>query len=78
MNTDRIKELEAMIKFGDELLEEYEQNNEEAPKFVYEKMILLHNELIELLKADTKRIKVAIEAMKAANKVFENKGVQVE
>ena len=73
MNTDRIKELEAMIKFGDELLEEYEQNNEEAPKFVYEKMILLHNELIELLKADTKRIKVAIEAMKAANKVFENK-----
>lgn len=78
MNTDRIKELEAMIKFGDELLEEYEQNNEEAPNFVYEKMILLHNELIELLKADTKRIKVATEAMKAANKVFESKGVQVE
>ena len=72
MNTDRIKELEAMIKFGDELLKEYEQNNEEAPKFVYEKMILLHNELIELLKADTKRIKVATEAMKAANKVFES------
>ena len=72
MNTDRIKELEAMIKFGDELLEEYEQNNEEAPKFVYEKMILLHNELIELLKADTKTIKMTTEAMKAANKVFES------
>lgn len=75
MNTDRIKELEAMIKFGDELLEEYEQNNEEAPKFVYEKMILLHNELIELLKADTKSIKIATEAMEAANKVFESEGV---
>ena len=75
MNTDRIKELEAMIKFGDELLEEYEQNNEEAPKFVYEKMIILHSELIELLKADTKSIKIATEAMKAVNKVFENKGV---
>ena len=73
MNTDRIKELEAMIKFGEELLGEYKQNNEEVPKFVYEKMILLHNELIELLKADTKRIKVATEAMKAANKVFESK-----
>ena len=72
MNTDRIKELEAMIKFGDELLKEYEQNNEEVPKFVYEKMILLHNELIELLKADTKRIKMATEAAKAANKVFES------
>ena len=72
MNTDRIKELEAMIKFGNELIEEYEQNSEEAPKFVYEKMILLHNELIELLKADTKRIKVATKAMKAANKVFES------
>lgn len=53
MNTDRIKELEAMIKFGEELLKEYEQNNEEAPNFVYEKMILLHNELIELIKAET-------------------------
>ena len=72
MNTDRIKELEAMIKFGEELLEEYKQNNEEVPKFVYEKMILLHNELIELIKADTKRIKAATEAMKAANKVFES------
>ena len=78
MNTDRIKELEAMIKFGEELLEEYEQNNEEVPKFVYEKMILLHNELIELLKADTKRIEIVTEAMKAANKVFESKGVKVE
>ena len=72
MNTDRIKELEAMIRFGDELLEEYKQNNEEAPKFVYDKMIFLHNELIELLKADTKRIKMATEAIKAANKVFES------
>ena len=70
MNTDRIKELEAMIRFGEELLEEYEQNNEEAPKFVYDKMILLHNEIIELLKADTERIKAATEVMKAANKVF--------
>lgn len=72
MNTDRIKELEAMIKFGDELLKEYEQNNEEVPKFVYDKMILLHSELIELLKVDTERIKAATEAMKAANKVFES------
>lgn len=75
MNTDRIKELEGAIKFGDELLEEYEQNNEEAPKFVYEKMIMLHNELIELLKADTKALNMVTKAMKAANKVFENKGV---
>jgi hypothetical protein len=73
MNTDRIKELEAMIKFGDELLKEYEQNNEEAPEFVYKKMILLHNELIELLKADTKTLNMITEAAKAANKVFENK-----
>ena len=36
------------------------------------KMILLHNELIELLKVDTKRIKMATEAVKAANKVFES------
>lgn len=78
MNTYRIKELEGAIKFGDELLEEYEQNNEEAPKFVYDKMILLHNELIELLKADTKTMKMVTEAMKAANKVFENKGVKLK
>lgn len=75
MNIDRIKELEAMIKFGDELLEEYEQNNEEVPNFVYEKMILLHNELIELLKADTVRLKAATEVMDVANKVFESEGV---
>lgn len=68
----RIEELEVMIRFGEKLLEEYEQNGEEAPKFVYEKMILLHNELIELLKADTKRIEAATEAAKAANKVFES------
>ena len=77
MNTDRIKELQSMIKFADEILEEYEQNNEEAPKFVYDKMIFLYNELIELLKADTKRIEIATEAMKAANKVFENEGVKL-
>lgn len=71
---NRIEELEAMIKFGEELLEEYKQNNEEVPKFVYDKMILLHSELIELLKVDTERIKAATEAIKAANKVFENKG----
>lgn len=68
----RIEELEAMIKFADEVLEEYKQNNEEVPKFVYDKIILLHNELIELLKADTERIKAATEAAKAANKVFES------
>ncbi len=79
MNTDRIKELEAMIRFGDELLKEYEQNNEEAPEFVYKKMILLHNELIELIKAETEKIKAGtkiVEAMNKisdANKVFENK-----
>ena len=78
MNTDRIKELEAMIKFGDEVLEEYEQNNEPVPKFVYDRMILLYDELIGVLKEDTKRIKAATEAMKVANKVFENKGVKVE
>lgn len=78
MNTDRIKELEAMIRFGNELLEEYEENNEEAPEFVYDKMIFLHNELIELLKADTKRIEIVTEAIKAANKVFESKGVKLK
>ena len=78
MNTDRIKELEAMIKFGDELLKEYEQNNEEAPNFVYDRMILLYDELIGVLKEDTARLNAATEALKAANKVFENKGVQIE
>ena len=78
MNTDRIKELEAMIRVGNELLEEYEENNEEAPEFVYDKMIFLHNELIELLKADTKRIEIVTEAIKAANKVFESKGVKLK
>lgn len=72
MNTDRIKELEAMIKFGDELLEEYKQNNEEVPKFVYDKMILLYDELIGALKEDTARLNAETEAMKAANKVFES------
>lgn len=72
----RIEELEGAIMFADEVLEEYEENNEEVPKFVYDKIILLHTELIELLKADTERIKAATEAAKAANKVFENnKGV---
>lgn len=75
MNTDRIKELEGMIEFADELLEEYEENGVEVPKFVYDKIIYAYEELIELLKADTKRIETATEAMKAANKVFENKGV---
>lgn len=68
----RIEELEAAIRFGDGVIAEYKKNNEEVPKFVYEKMIFLHNELIELLKADTKRIEMATEAMKAANKVFES------
>ena len=68
----RIEELEAKIMFGDKLLEEYKKNNEEVPKFVYDKMILLHSELIELLKADTKTMKMVTEAMKAANKVFES------
>lgn len=72
MNTDRIKELEAMIKFGDEVLEEYKQNGEEVPKFVYDKVILLYDELIGELKADTKRLEAATEAVNAANKVFES------
>ena len=78
MNTDRIKELEAMIKFGDKLLEEYEENNEEVPKFVYDRIILLYDELIGVLKEDTARLKSVTEAMKAANKVFESEGVQIE
>ena len=72
MNTDRIKELEAMIKFGDELLKEYEENNEPVPKFVYDRMILLYDELIGVLKEDTARLKSETEAAKAANKVFES------
>lgn len=73
MNTDRIKELEAMIKFGDELLEEYNEYEKEVPEFVYEKIISVHTKLIELLKEDTARLKSETEAAKAANKVFENK-----
>ena len=69
----RIEELEGAIEFAYEVLEEYKQNGEEVPKFVYEKMILLHDELIGELKADTKRIEMATEATKAANKVFEIK-----
>ena len=59
MNTDRIKELEGMIKFADELLEEYNEHEKEVPEFVYEKIISVHTELIELLKVDTKRIEMA-------------------
>ena len=68
----RIEELEAAIRFADEVLEEYKKNGEEVPKFVYEKMILLHDELIGELKADTKRIEAATKAANAANKVFES------
>lgn len=71
----RIEELEAKIMFGDKLLEEYEENNEPVPKFVYDRMILLYDELIGVLKEDAARLKTATEAIKAANKVFENKGV---
>lgn len=71
----RIEELEGAIKFADEVIEEYKKNGEEVPKFVYEKMILLHDELIGELKADTKRIEMATEAANAANKIFESKGV---
>lgn len=71
----RIEELEAKIMFGDKLLEEYEENNEPVPKFVYDRIILLYDELIGVLKEDTARLKTATEAMEAANKVFENKGV---
>ena len=71
----RIEELEGAIEFAYEVLEEYKQNGEEVPKFVYEKMLLLHDELIGELKADTKRIEMATKAVEAANKVFEIKGV---
>ena len=70
MNTDRIKELEAMIKFGDKLLEEYEENNEEVPKFVYDRIILLYDELIGVLKEDTARLK----SVKVSNR--SNEGCQ--
>lgn len=68
----RIEELEAMIRFADEVLEEYEENNEEVPKFVYDRMILLYDELIGVLKEDTARLNAETEAAKAANKVFES------
>lgn len=68
----RIEELEAMIRFADEVLEEYKQNNEEVPKFVYDRVILLYDELIGVLKEDTARLNLATEAIKAANKVFES------
>lgn len=68
----RIEELEGAIKFADEVLEEYEENNESVPKFVYDRMILLYDELIGALKEDTARLKSETEAMKAANKVFES------
>lgn len=74
----RIEELEAAIRFADEVLEEYKKNGEEVPKFVYDRMILLYDELIGVLKEDTARLNAETEAAKAANKVFENKGVQVE
>lgn len=72
MNTDRIKELEAKIMFVDELLEEYEENKEPIPKFLYDRMILLYDELIGVLKEDTARLNAATKAAKAANKVFES------
>lgn len=74
----RIEELEGAIKFADDVLEEYEENNEPVPKFVYDRIIFLHNELIRALKEDTARLNLATEAVKAANKVFESKGVKSE
>ena len=68
----RIEELEAMRRFADEILEEYKQNNEEVPKFVYDKVVSIYTELIELIRADTKRLKAITEAAKAANRVFES------
>ena len=64
MNTDRIKELEGMIRFADGLLEEYNEYEKEVPEFVYEKIISVHTELIELLKEDTARLKSEAEAVK--------------
>lgn len=72
---NRIEELEAKIKFADELLEEYEKNHVPAPKLLYDRIILLYDELIGVLREDTARLNAATEAMKAANKVFEIKGV---
>ena len=69
---NRIEELEAKIMFVDKLLEEYEENKEPIPKFLYDRMILLYDELIGVLKEDTARLNAATEAMKAANKVFES------
>lgn len=59
MNYDRIKELEGMIEFADELLEEYNEYEERVPEFVYEKIISVYTELIELIKEDTKRLEMA-------------------
>ena len=78
---NRIEELERMTKFADELIEEYERHGEKVPDFVYEKILSIHNELIELIKAETEKIKTGtkiVEAMNKisdANKVFESKGV---
>lgn len=70
-----IRELEAVVRFADELIKEYEENNVEIPDFVYEKVIYVNNEFIKVLKAQTEVLKAQTEIIKAANKVFENKGV---
>ena len=46
MNTD---ELKAAIKFGEEVIEEYKNNGKTVPYFVYEKVMLLQDELIGVL-----------------------------
>ena len=59
-----IDELKAAIKFGEEVIEEYKNNGKTVPNFVYEKVMLLQDELIGVLSKNV------------ANKVFEIKGVQ--
>ena len=44
-----IDELKAAIKFGEEVIEEYENNNKAVPCFVYKKVMLLQDELIGVL-----------------------------
>ena len=42
MNYNRIKELEGMIEFANELLEEYNEYEKQVPGFVYEKIISVY------------------------------------
>ena len=44
-----IEELKAAYKFGKDAIKEYKKRNEKVPEFIYDRMLELSEELIDLL-----------------------------